>query len=121
MGRSYPWSLLTFSTAVMTAFSSDNKDKRFGRWQRWIEGGLQGLVMGIAAVITYYWLQELRQETAPNTPFLWKIAALSALNGFLLGCIVPTWYRQACERRVARQDRQDAAQITLVAKPTQTA
>jgi hypothetical protein len=103
----YPWGLLTFATAAAIAFNIDNGSNRFGNMQRWVEAGIQALVMAIAAYLAYAWLLELDPQRMQRAALNWQMLVfLSAVNGFLLGYLVPTWYRGTLAR--ANRGRRDS-------------
>ena len=101
----YPWALMTFATAVGIAFLVD--DAPPARWPRWIGRTLEGLaqsaVMLTAAYMTQDWLQERVTILGPfsdyRVPPLASVLANSAIVGFFIGFLVPTWYREAPRER----------------------
>jgi len=95
VSKSYPWTLLTFTTAAMTACQTDNGRTRLGRWQPLLEACLQSAVMVAAAYVTYLWLRSTGYAFAQRPEFLWRILPLTAAIGFCIGLLVPSWYRGA--------------------------
>ena len=114
--RSYPWALLTFTSAAVIAYLADNDGTRFGRWQRVIEGFTLAGATVLAAYVTYRWLLSVGNPGAQNPQFLFSALPLTAMNGFLLGYLVPTWHRNAGQlRRFSRgDDGDDAVPTTLL-------
>jgi hypothetical protein len=96
---SYPWALLTFTTAVVIAYLADNDAARLGRWLRLIEGLTAALATVLIAYVTYRWLQSIGNPAAQKSQFLLSVVPMTAMNGFLLGYVVPTWHRNAAQLR----------------------
>lgn len=95
--QGYPWLVMAFVTAFVTAFLCDNRpSKRFGpRTLRAIEAIAQSVATALAALLVLWWL-----GVDPGTePRRWiRILTVSALIGMLLGALVPAWYRDALGR-----------------------
>lgn len=98
----YPWAVLTFCTAFGVAFLVDNiRSPRVPRWAwRTLEGLGQSAVMLAAASITYAWLAQRLDLLKPfhdykQLPPFPLVLANSAIVGFFIGFLVPTWYREA--------------------------
>jgi len=108
IGVRYPWLLLTFTLAAMTAFNIDNGSDR-GRAQAWVEGGLQALGLGIAAYVAYLWVRQINPQIIQNSSMVWRVILISAVNGFLLGYNVPRWYRGKQQHRLWNRRGTDAA------------
>ena len=98
----YPWMLITFGTALITAVLVDNPTFHgMSRWQqRCIEGFLQAAVMLGVAYLTHCWLVQ-RSEVigvVRRVPPLASVMGMSGMVGFVIGFCIPTWYRQAQRR-----------------------
>jgi hypothetical protein len=100
----YPWLLVSFATALITAIMVDNPhfDRMSQKWQRCLEGLVQGAVMLAVTSVTYVWLSErlndfkgidLRYLKYPG-PRLIPIIVMGAVIGFVIGFFIPTWYRR---------------------------
>lgn len=116
----YPWLLVSFATAFLTALMVDNP--RFarisGRAQRCLEGLVQGTAMLGVTYLTCLWLNQ-RMEVfkgvdlsylkyqAPRTVMT---MVMGAAVGFVIGFFIPTWYRHHQEQ--SAQER--ARSLTLV-------
>jgi len=66
--QTYPWLVMSFTTAFVTALLADNRPT--AKWPcdrlRWIEGGIQSILTMGAAALTYGWLQSTMLK--PPTP-----------------------------------------------------
>jgi hypothetical protein len=101
----YPWLLVSFCTALMTAVMSDNP--RFGiisRWQqRCLEGLVQGGVMFLVARLTYFWLQQRFYTVVPTCDLKYQLPQrltmmlMAGAMGVVIGFFIPTWYRERQE------------------------
>ena len=102
-GLTYPWSLLTFVTALGTAFLVDDieSSRLPRRVLRVLEGLSLAIIMCATTVIVCNWLREL-SDAHPfpgySPPPLKFVLPNSALIGFFIGYLVPTWYREAPRR-----------------------
>ena len=102
---SYPWGLVTFTVAVVTAVLIDDvPDARCPRWLwRVLEGLVAAAAVTVAAYVAHGWLQELasasRQAVAGYhpQPLAFKLCRSGAV-GFVIGYLVPTWYRNPLRR-----------------------
>ena len=127
----YPWLLVSFATAVMTAVMVDNP--RFAKFsrrtQRCLEGLVQGAVMMGVTYLTCLWLNQRVEVVFKGvdlryleyqTPRALMTMVMGAAVGFVIGFFIPTWYRRHQEESV--QER--PCSITLVPavpeRPTQT-
>ena len=100
----YPWLVVTFVTAVLTAFLVDNPPNPRMSKAKWrvIEGLIAAVVLVAAAIITHTWLVErvtiMGQDLASRLEFyvppLGVIIAPTALIGFSIGYLVPAWFRE---------------------------
>ena len=102
----YPWALITFTTALVTAALVDNPHFSFvSRWQqRCLEGAAQATVMFGVAYVTYQWLLQLSQNIGPTScnlsyqmPPKLTIIVMAGVVGFVIGFFIPTWYRRHVE------------------------
>jgi hypothetical protein len=84
----YPWMLLTFTTTFMTAFQLDNPSSPRLRWR---EGLVQAVVTSAMAYVVHAWLT----AKGVSAPALVPLMLRSAFIGFMIGFLVPTWYRDA--------------------------
>jgi hypothetical protein len=98
----YPWAAMTAGLTLVTAILVD--DQPPARWPRWLVSVLEGLcmaaVMVLAARLTVGWLAErweLHRSLMPgySPPSLLNVAAKAGAVGFLVGFLVPRWYRDA--------------------------
>jgi hypothetical protein len=98
----YPWLLITFGTALMTAVLVDNPTFHgMSRWQqRCTEGLLQAAVMLGVAYLTHSWLEQRSEviSVVQRVPPLTSVMGMSGMVGFVIGFCIPTWYRQAQRR-----------------------
>jgi len=117
----YPWLLVSFATAVMTALMVDNP--RFAgiseRTQRCLEGLVQGTVMLGVTFLTCLWLNQrvevVFQNVVPGylkyeAPRSVMIILMGAAVGFVIGFFIPTWYRRHQEQSAQERTRS----LTLV-------
>ena len=87
---SYPWMFMAFATAIITAFIIDFEppEKLPAKWTRWLEAAMQAAATALASLLVHWWLGE-------SAPIWYRVLIVSATVGFVLGFIVPTWYRRA--------------------------
>lgn len=99
--RSYPWMLMAFITAFFTAFHADNRPSTKITCQRlrWIEGFAQAAVSLSAAYIVVCWL-DLGDR-------LIRVLGTTAVIGFIIGFVVPYWYRDAPRQQETVLDTDD--------------
>jgi ABC-type sugar transport system permease subunit len=122
----YPWSLLTFTTAVMTGILIDDPPTaRRPRLRRALEGLAGAVMMSAGALLTHQWLQEVDKRAAQQpadyqVPWLPRVLVTSAVVGFVIGFLVPHWHRRA-PRAPACQAPQTEARCTIGALPAPTA
>lgn len=87
--QTYKWLLITFVTGFVTAFHTDNRqtDKITLPRLRWIEGISQSILTMFAGWIVVWWINDpsIKTETLVS----------SAIKGFIIGFIIPNWYRAA--------------------------
>lgn len=100
---SYPWLIMSFVTAVTTAFLIDWRHPRWlrERWQRITEAGIQAIMLVIAAMLVHWWLTDLsvHEQFSGRVPDLGSVLRVSSIIGFVLGYFVPTWYRDTTVER----------------------
>jgi hypothetical protein len=111
---SYPWALLIFATTAGIAYLADN-DGSLGRWQRLLEAALLAAATVLAAYMTYRWLLSIGNPGAQRPQFVLSVLPTTAMTGFVLGWIVPTWHRHASQWR--RSTRGDDSEDRLLASP----
>jgi hypothetical protein len=96
----WSWSLLSFVTCLVTTFHADNRSGvRWGRVDlRWIEGASQACATAVAASVVYFLLSQLNQQcqgaSCRPPPPLWRMLLNGGVIGFVIGTLVPTWYRE---------------------------
>lgn len=84
----WPWSLMAFTTALVTAINIDNPVRQ---GLRWIETGIQASAAAIAIAIVRS-LLALACHTCFLPPLI-PLVVSAALTGAVIGFCVPTWYR----------------------------
>lgn len=104
--RTYPWPFMVcFLTALVATlmligeYPDQNKLKGFARYRRW--GNLRDalvLFLGTFGLMAFYVLPELHQLTPEVFPekYFWLAPGLilrPVATSFLIGLVVPTWYR----------------------------
>jgi hypothetical protein len=126
----YPWLLVSFATAFITAMMADNP--RFPRVscrvQRCLEGLAQAALMLGVTYLTCLWLDQ-RVEVYKNVDLSYLkyrapqpviTVVMGAVVGFVIGFLIPTWYRRYQEQ-AARERTGNLALVTSVPAPsTQT-
>jgi hypothetical protein len=92
--RARPWVLMTFVTAFVTAWLTDDRPSATlpAARLRWVEGLAQATVTLGTAWVVYGLLQ---QTNPTRVPPLLGVMSLSGVIGFIIGFCVPTWYRDA--------------------------
>ena len=104
---SYPWLSMAFITAVSIAFLSDWTvlKARPVYMRRLLDGVVQGLVLTATAGLVHWWLTGLGMpERLPPFP---QLLVIAFGIGFVLGFIVPSWYRKSW---VEEQDHREYVQ-----------
>lgn len=122
VGGSLPWTTMSFTMAAMTAFNADNPEGVLGRWQRWGEAALQAAAMALAALAAIEWRRS-GGATVPLDAVL-RIVATAALNGAVVGFIVPHWYRHSLRRHLGADEAgsgDGTPPVVLVAGGSRTA
>ena len=127
----YPWLLVSFATAFMTALMVDNP--RFarisGRAQRCLEGLVQGTAMLGVTYLTCLWLNQRVEVVFKNvdlgylkyrTPRPVMIIVMGAAVGFVIGFFIPTWYRRHLEQSAQERTRSLTIVPSAPGRSTQT-
>jgi hypothetical protein len=118
--KAYPWGVLTFTLAASTAFAADNAMHEDGhRKQRLLESAGQAVAMALAGLFAALWLQRMRGPEL-DLRILTNVALLSALNGAVIGYVVPTWYREAQRRGLGGPVEQEAPPLMVIEPRTGT-
>ena len=88
--------LMAFATVLIIGFLIDAKHlkKLSENWRRWAEACLQAIGTMAAAWLVHYVLVDIVQPGG-RVPELYRILFVSGTIGFLIGAVVPTWYRHA--------------------------
>jgi uncharacterized caspase-like protein len=104
----YPWLVVSFATALITASMVDNPPLlgMSRRWQQCREGLVQGALMLPVTALTYLWLyQRLVDFKRVNLDYLnYQLIApiptmvIGAVVGFVIGFFFPNWYRRHQEQ-----------------------
>ena len=100
----YPWLLMSFATALITAAMVDNPQLQTisAKRQRCLEGLGQGVLMLAVSSLTYIWLQQRLYVDFKDVdlkyldyelPPLITIVVMGTIIGFVIGFFIPTWYR----------------------------
>lgn len=91
---SYPWIIMSFIAAVSTAFLSDwtvLKSASIYK-RRSLDAVFQSIILISGSVIVYLWLIDLELTRAPS---LTRLMIVTGGIGFMIGFIVPSWYRNS--------------------------
>ena len=93
----YPWMFMALATAMITAFLIDFKLPQGlpAKYHRWLEAAMQAAVTALASLFVHWWLVDLAAGSEAEVPQLFGVLIVSATVGFVLGFVVPTWYRRA--------------------------
>jgi hypothetical protein len=96
----YPWSLCSFSTAFAVAWMTDDEATTLIPRDRlrWIEGLAGAVVLMFTVLIVFPCLDQLalKHETAlAHRSSLSVALIMSCAIGFVIGYLIPTWYREA--------------------------
>jgi hypothetical protein len=96
--KSLIWVMLSATTAVVTALLIDDQPRSWARrWGgRWSEGAVQSAATAAMAFVVYLMLKSY--NAAPRSP-VEMVVLLAAIIGFIIGALIPTWYREAPRRR----------------------
>jgi hypothetical protein len=92
--KRYPWFFMSFMMAFVTALLSDDKPtQKLSRSRlQWVEGCAQALTAVFSAWIIHGWLLNIHSDRVPDLIYL---LPKSGVIGFIIGFLVPTWYRGA--------------------------
>jgi hypothetical protein len=101
----FPWSVMTFTTSVMTGFLMDDRPPGHvsrGAW-RLVEGAIGAVTLVLAAALTHGWLidriaivgSEVVDSLDYVVPPFVAILVPAAAVGFAVGYFVPAWFREA--------------------------
>jgi hypothetical protein len=111
----YPWQLVSFATAFITAMMADNpRVPRLSRWtQRALEGLGQGVLMLGVSYLTSIWLSqrwELYKHAdlrylSYGVPRSLMPTIMGAVVGVVIGYLIPTWYRCYQDQQVQERTR----------------
>lgn len=112
----FPWSVMTFTTAVMTAFLIDDRPPAHVSPRVWrlIEGVIGAVSMTLAAAQTHGWLVDRVKIVGPEiveslhyvVPPLGAVLLPAGAVGFAVGYLVPSWFR-----KVPQQPRSAATAV----------
>jgi len=85
---------ISFVAAISTAFLSDwtAMSNRPIYLRRFLDGALQSIILVGGSVIVYLWLVDIEHTRVPN---LMRLITMAGGIGFLIGFIVPNWYRNS--------------------------
>ena len=96
----WQWAIISFVTAATTAWLADNRANEWvaTHWQPRIEGLVQGLMTTVATAVTLSMIVDSRVSAPQVTlgPVWFLIRVLTSfVLGFIIGFLVPNWYRRA--------------------------
>lgn len=111
--QAWPWTFMTFVTAFVTAWLTDDRPGVGfpAAGLRWLEGSVQAAMMMGAGWFVRSILNETGGQAAPS---LGDVLLLSGIIGFGIGFLVPTWHREAPRRRDDGVDLGDDAMAKAV-------
>ena len=107
---SYPWFLLTFVASSVTSLLADNFTGRSGdepRWARWAEGAFAAAALAATALLVHMMLGESGMPKE-RIPPLYALISMCATIGFVIGALVPSWYRNASSLAEMDENAADA-------------
>jgi len=124
----YPWQLVSFATAFITAMMADNpRVPRLSRWtQRALEGLGQGVLMLGVTYLTCIWLSQ-RWELYKHVDLRYlkygmprplMTTIMGAVVGVVIGYLIPTWYR--CYQDQQLQERTPSLTVVTPARTQST-
>ncbi|NQU56959.1 MAG: tellurite resistance TerB family protein, partial [Rhodospirillales bacterium] len=104
---SHPYFLQSFVIAITIAFLADTYSRRNSEAPqnaRWMDGVLTSILMMIASTITYYWMEGvtidgqllIKGTRDAHHQDQWALSLFvlkGAIIGFLIGALVPSWFR----------------------------
>ncbi len=86
LGGKFWWTVIPMVTAIATSYMTDNRvDERTQHRLRWQEGALQACCTALGAGFATYMMGMGGRAAIP--------IVISGVLGFLIGYLVPTWYR----------------------------
>ena len=120
----YPWQLVSFATAFITAMMADNPRyaRVSSRVQRSLEGLAQGVLMLGFSYVTSIWLSQ-RWELYKHqdlhylqygVPRSLMPTIMGAVVGVVIGFLIPTWYR--CYQDQQAQERTRSLTVVTPAR-----
>jgi len=124
----YPWLLVSFATALITAMMVDNP--RFSGIspprQRCLEGLVQGALMLGVTALTYFWLsQRYANFQGRDLSYLQyelpqpvMILVMGTAVGFVIGFFIPTWYRLHLKQSEAENVRTLTLPTPVASQPS---
>ena len=102
---SYPWLIMSFVTALTTAFLIDWHRPQWLKagWQRISEAAIHAVILVISAMLVHWWLTGLsaNAQFSGRVPDLGSVLRVSCIIGFVLGYFVPTWYRATTDENTS--------------------
>jgi hypothetical protein len=106
-----PWTIAFFAAAFMVAWMTDDEPTpKLTRGRlRWIEAAAGAGTLLCAALIVHPWLAQLAAShvgARHQPPPLGRILGLCGTVGFVIGYLIPTWYREA-----PREEAEPAARL----------
>lgn len=127
----YPWLLVSFATAFLTALMVDNPrfERVSGRTQRCLEGLIQGTAMLGVSYLTCLWLNQRVEVVFKGVdlsylnyvaPRMIMIMVMGAAVGFVIGFFIPTWYRRHQEQSAQERTRSLTLVPAAPARPAPT-
>jgi hypothetical protein len=97
----YPWALMSFMTAFVSAWLADDPPAPAGETtqQRRREGLVQAAASVVTAAVVLTWLSDVATSAALpggyTLPDPFSAMLRAAVIGYVIGYNVPTWYREA--------------------------
>jgi hypothetical protein len=124
----YPWQLVSFATAFITAMMADNPrvSRVSSRVQRSLEGLGQGVLMLGVTYLTCIWLSQ-RWELYKHVDLRYlkygmpkplMTTIMGALVGIVIGFLIPTWYR--CYQDQQAQERTPTLRVVTPVRTQST-
>jgi hypothetical protein len=86
----WPWGLMAFATAFVTAANADNGPRP---GLRWMEAGIQAAAGAVAITAVHSLLPLACQAEHCFTPSLSRLLVNATVTGAVIGFCVPSWYR----------------------------
>jgi hypothetical protein len=95
IAETWPWLLMSFTTAFAAAWLCDGVTERASLRLRWIETGTQAMVAVATGAVVWTMLHVTAAADPRVIPPIASVLLLSAVIGAAVGYWVPTWYRAA--------------------------